>query len=307
MMSVIVKGMDWIRAHLFLAMLGAAGILILVGAIIIKEKAATAEPAISAWSGAGNTPPDSLSFREPLPEAIVTQENAGDFNPSPTIRPLFSYNFPFSNNNQRGIAEKQDVIDLDALKAVLGQSAPQPNLKSTPVPEDSAYDYAYSFIPRGLISTATPAKTLTPEQKVFFDYGNAIGSPIKSFDGSHKNMVPVLTDFFRDHANKPKAAAVLSLANDYEQLGRSLASMAGVPKEASVLHDSLAQGYITVANGLAQLTKTTSDKETVDAVLAYDKSADKFIKNYVAIVDLFSAHEVKFSPSDPGSVFAFPR
>ena len=63
--------------------------------------------------------------------------------------------------------------------------------------------------------------------------------------------------------------------------------------------------YQEIGGKLLLVPKAHSDTDRVQAILSYNASADVFVKNYVAMANVFSTAGVKFTPSDPGSVFAF--
>ncbi len=83
--------------------------------------------------------------------------------------------------------------------------------------------------------------------------------------------------------------------------------MDSVPESAKTLNAALAKSYSDVGSGLASIANTKADGDITQVILAYDNSAGIFIKNFVALAEFFSARGIKFSGSDPGSVFQFSR
>lgn len=295
------------RAYVFLTALGIAGILFLFNANIPQKKESGAVTNISAWGG-GAEPRLSISYSV-LPRAKVSEGSKG-LDQAKIIPPIFSYKIP-SANVSRG-AVSQEVAPrppgADDENTTLASSPSKQAVQTSPMFFNTLFDNAYLFIPTGSISTSisqTPAKTRTPEEKSYFDYGNAVGLEIRAFDNSHKETTAILDAFFKDYKNQSKVAALLAVAHDYERLASDLSAIENVPKELSEEHSSLLLGYVAISRGLIQLTKEENDKEMADAVLAYDASAEEFIKKFISIAEFFSARGIKFSDSDPGVIFQF--
>lgn len=173
------------------------------------------------------------------------------------------------------------------------------------------FNNPYSLIPRGWISASISkpeAKTL--EEQALYDYGNAVGTHIKTFESTHKNAMEVLKNFFPEKGgfssnDQTSVNAVISLANDYSQLGNTIAQMGSIPESAQGFHLALAKSYADVGAGLAKIAKTNTGGDITQAILAYDNIAGVFIQNFVALAEFFSARGIKFSGSDAGNVFSF--
>ncbi len=214
----------------------------------------------------------------------------------------FSYAAPFAPSSA------QDTGTGPAMPVpVASEPTPVPQTGIGSAPTSVAADAfdPYSFIPRGIISISIPSTKRDAGQQELFGYGNRIGAEIRSFESAHSDVVQILKGFFDDRTNRTKAAGVIAAGNDYEALGDRLAAMDSIPAEVSALHAALAESYRAVGKNMVALAYATTDKETADAVLAYDKTADEFTKNFVSLVDLFSARGVKFSSIDSGSMFTF--
>ena len=290
-------------------LLGIAGILLLTNANVFQKKGTAVSPGVKAWGGTTISTDLPGDKETQLPEATVTLQYT-DTDPNAVIQPLPSYIIPSIHAGSKNGPEKnlQNPYDFNLFSAALSQSLTQQNAQVPPKTSTSIFYNAYSLVPRGLISASilgTPATKRTPEEKAFYAYGNAIGLQIQSFDSSHNNTTANLDAFFKDRTSQSKVTPLLALANDYEKLADDISGTENVPKELVGMHSSLAQGYRTISKGLVQLSKGGSDKELSDAVLAYDASADEFIKNFVALADFFSVRGIKFSGSDPGKIFTF--
>lgn len=288
--------MNWIPARYLVVLFIAAAIIYAT----VQKK--TSAPEASTGQGVGTMP---LSYPLAQTDSYNTTlvENTSYVTPvNRTIMQEVASGAPFSYNPSLNPSATSPVPQTDSVTTP--QTPVQPGIKTSATNNSNSFD-PYSFIPRGLMSAPKQIAARSPEQQAIFDYGNTAGSYIKSFESMHMGMPQVLRDFFDDRANKAKAERVVSLAGDFEKLGTQLAEINSVPKEAVALNAALAQGYGNVATGLANLTKTQSDKDTVSAIAAYDASADEFIKKYAALVEFFAAYGVKFSSSDAGSVFMF--
>lgn len=286
---------------LYLSVLLIASVVVTAGAVVWRKE--TPAETISATQGGASTISDSSFYNAlPVENADAVAQEYGELMQDVANSAPFSYTLPFSSAH---------ISAVDTKRADPEITVPQTTSSATKIisgaNNSSALD-PYFFLPRGLINASAPVPTRNKEQRAIFDYGNNVGSHIQAFESAHKNIPKVLKDFFDDRASQAKAEGVLYIASEYEKLGNNIAGIAGidsVPKEAAMLHVALAQGYIKVSAGLASITKTQGDKELVDAIIAYDASADEFIKNYVALTEFFGAYGVKFSAGDPGSVFTF--
>lgn len=306
----IVERMKWFRAHFALAILAALGILVLASAAAMRDRSPASERSIAAWSGNGQQeilPPENDTR---LPEAAITEES-GMYWSADTAQPIFPYRIPFANDPQKPDAERaqEDSFDLNSFKEMLNQSLPKQNMQASPAATSSDFSNPYLFVPRGLVSMSSlaPPEALTQEQKAMFDYGNALGALIQSFDDSHKDTTAIMDAFFKDRGNQIRITPLLEVANDYERLAERISALGNVPPVLKDRHASFSLGYGGISKGLIGLTKTMGDKETADAVFEYNKSADFFIKNFVGLANFFTINGIKFSSGDSGSIFQFSR
>jgi hypothetical protein len=88
-------------------------------------------------------------------------------------------------------------------------------------------------------------------------------------------------------------------------VGRDLEDMDIVPEDAAGVHARLVAGYKSIGAKLEPVAAARSDKELLEAVIAYNAAADEFAKDYLSVVTLLSVAEVPFSSGESGSVFVF--
>lgn len=296
--------MEWFRSHPYTSALSAAGILVLTGAFIVVSRAT--QPAGShptAWGG-GAAPllnPTSYPIGENTSNGASAPQDAQTIMEQVKSGPPYSYIVPgFSTS---GPSEEGSSYDFEAFIAKLTkESAPKGQADTN---EDNAFLSAYAFIPRGLISTSTPRSTRTALQQQLYDYGNDIGSTIESFEQQHSNTPQILKEQVEDRSNPGKAAAVVRIGHDLEEMGNNLAAMETVPSAVASAHEALAKSYIEIGKKLALIPGAERDSDFIAAIQAYNASADTFAKNYIQLVSLFGAHGVAFTSADAGKVFTF--
>ena len=146
---------------------------------------------------------------------------------------------------------------------------------------------------------------MTAQQQDLYLYGNAVGGEIQSFETLHTNEVQVLKDQAEDRTDPVKSSAVVSLGQGFASIGVYMQGMQEVPSSVAALHSALAQSYQDIGAKLQLVAKAQSDQDFVQAIEAYDSSADTFVHNYAVLAQYFSAQGVIFSAQDPGSVFSF--
>ncbi len=156
----------------------------------------------------------------------------------------------------------------------------------------------------GVIGGAAPT-TRSREQQALYEYGNAIGAKIQSFEATHSAMPTTLQDQ-SEHPDDPAAlAALTALANDFTALGHSIAAVAA-PQEIADGGTKLADGYASMGATLLAVPNASGDKDRVAAMLAYDAAADGYIRSFVSLAETFGAFNVTFAKTDAGSIFSFP-
>jgi hypothetical protein len=295
--------MNWIRTHPYASALGAAGLLLLVGAFIVeRQSAAPVTSQTNAWGGAG------VALLNPISATAPAESSQNGENIMQQVQSAAPYTYvPPTVLNPTGAAgadaNQDDPFNYDAFVASLEQeSAPA---KSAPSGGGSSAASAYAFIPGGLISTTTAHSTRTKTQQDLYDYGNELGSYIQSFEQQNPNEAQVLTDQVQDRSDAGKAAAVEALGQALENVGNEISNMDTVPPQMASAHAALAKSYVEIGTKLALVPQAQRDSDFVSAIETYDTAADTFTKNYVAVANLFGAYGVTFAPDDPGSVFTF--
>lgn len=215
--------------------------------------------------------------------------------------PPYTYIPPSPPTNPTSSTEG-DNFDFDAFVAMLAASGGQ---KTTKTSGDTSATTAYSFIPRGLMSTSTSEHPRTEMQQTLYNYGNEIGSFIQSFEQQHPGVAQTLKNQVEDRGNAEKAAAVVQIADALKNVGENLNTMDNVPSQMASVHARLAKSYIAIGTNLAKVPATGNDSDFLKAIEAYNTVADTFVKNYVAMAELFGAYGVIFTLTDAGSVFTF--
>lgn len=164
---------------------------------------------------------------------------------------------------------------------------------------------SFSFIPQGLISTANTGKQLSGREAALHAYGNEVGTYIQGFEAAHTRSAQILTDHAEDRGNAEKAGRVDQLGYDMAELGFDLTQMDTVPEEARAAHTAFASAYRVVGTNLTKIAATKTDEEFLNAITAYNESVEALSRRFFILATVFSAQNVAFSSSDPGSVFTF--
>ena len=291
--------MEWLRAHPYTSALSAAGILLLMGILVVERQIMRpAEGPATAWGG-GAAPFLNPTSYQPSQDT----ENSETLMQDITDGPPYTYIPPKPSTNS-GPAQNQDSYDFEAFITLLTKaSTPKPQ-NDTGLSSSSSMD-AYAYIPRGLISTTSPSGARTETQQLLYEYGNEIGSSIESFEQEHSNTPQILKEQVEDRTNPDKAAAVVNLGRALEAMGANLSGMDRVPGAMAAAHKALAESYREIGKNLALIPKAQRDQDFIQAIETYNASADTFTKRYIQIVSLFGAYGVTFTSSDPGRVFTF--
>lgn len=296
--------MQWLRTHPYASALLAAGILLVMGAVVVQRQSANpvfSQP--SAWGGTNlsllnptSYGPNQNTQNEP---SIMQQVQSGP--PYTYIPPL---NAPQSGASGEHTAEQDvladDSFDLDAFIAMLSSAGG--GQKTT---ASASATTSYSFIPSGLMSTTTAETKRTSTQQTLYDYGNEVGSYIQSNEEQNPGVAQILKNQVEDRADAGKAAAVGAIARGLRDVGESLEAIEDVPSQMASVHKALAKSYGAVGTNLSLIPKAQSDSEFIAVIEKYNASADVFVKNYIAFAELLGAYGVIFADSDAGSVFTF--
>lgn len=287
--------MPWLHAHPYLAALLGTLIVLIIGVLIVVKRS-DVQPqttGLRAWGGVGSNlfDPTNTNARpgsRAQPDNLYSQVQGG---------PPFYY-APASQQLPL-IQTENDDFDFEAFLTMLAGSGKAPD----DIPSGSSLD-AYSFIPRGLISTTSLGKRRTETQQAIYDYGNEVGSYIQSFEERYRAAPQILKDQFEDREDPEKIAALLSLAGALEDVGFQLEALEA-PSEIRSAHQKVAASYKALGEKLSAVPKAKSDETVLTAILAYNAAAEAYVKNYVSLATLISAHGVTFSPEDAGSIFTF--
>jgi len=313
--------MQWIRAHRYTVALIAFAILVVTGGVVTKNGAGSG----TGRGGVENVSVEYPYYAPPITETgnATTAVQANPQNASSTVpRILF-----FGN----AVSKPKEPPSVTTAPPVFPK-APE---KQPVEIQGASVDNPYTLFFRTLSNILSSVTAQTPEQKALYDYGNSAGALVQAFEQTHTNATQVLKTFFDSRVDPSRAplppeiagtyarivasygtvipsvasaapgAQVQALANEYAQLGTLIGNVRNIPLEAGDANAKLAKGYADVAQGLSKLTQTENDTQLLDAINTYNASASAFIKNYVALVQLFSAYGVKFGANDPGAIFSF--
>jgi len=288
--------MHWLFSHPYTIALVFAGILLLVGGVVVVNRAPVQpEGEEMRWGGVGT------NLQNPLQSAAgLRQENARQDLYAEVLKgpPFFYGGAPAQIPT---VQPGGDDFDFEGFLASLTRRSSESNAGDSSTPD------AYSFIPRGLLSIASHEKERTETQQKLYDYGNEVGSYIETYESTNHNAPQILKDQFEDRQDGVKNDALRGLASGLSRVGASLGGMEEVPGEVDSAHARLAASYVDMGEKLAGIPDATSDQALLDAMLTYNASVEAFSKNFVALAILFSAHGVSFTPEDPGSVFTFTQ
>lgn len=185
----------------------------------------------------------------------------------------------------------------DLLSSLIKPAAPSASSNEIFTPS------SYSFIPQGIIATSVE-RPRTPEQQVLHEYGNSLGLTLTAFADLHANMVTVLRDQAEDRANAAKSAAMKRLAEDFTRLGEDIATIEA-PAESLTVHTNLANAYKDVGAKMKLIVDAQGDDAFLAAINTYNTSSETLSARLIAMIDLFQARGVTFSPTDAGSIFTF--
>ena len=149
---------------------------------------------------------------------------------------------------------------------------------------------------------AAPARSDT--QQSLYAYGNEAGSHIRFYEQTHPNDGAIIEGFFKTR-NTKSAAALKQLGTDIKNIGINLQTMTNVPASATSAHRAFAESYIEVGDKLTSLLSAQTDAAVIGAIDVYDDAVQTHIRNYIAVIDLFSRNGVTFQQDEQGRVFVF--
>jgi hypothetical protein len=283
--------MNWIVAHIYVVLIGIAGFALVASGFVLTAQVPTEPSTTANWGRAGgfafiNTP--SLQRVSQKNEQLEKTETG-----------------TYSVINVKSALESSQRSPLpQEWETLLSQlTSPHPEVGGSAVGEDSS-ESVYSFIPQGMVSLSEPPPEKTPQQEELYEYGNRVGGLIQEFESSHADMLVVLKDAYADRSNTAKRIAAERIGEDYEKLGRDIAEITP-PESASSMHTGIADAYQDAGKKMVLKLRTTTDEEFLAAMHTYNNSVLEFTNNFVALATHFSLSGVRFSSSDPGSVFTF--
>jgi hypothetical protein len=285
--------MSWLERHPYAAMSALAGIVLIIGALIVESRTSAKPGTLSVWGGTGAPLLNPTSYS---PNAVVSAMPQTHGNPG--ISPIYIPPTQTQTADEPGATEE---FDFEAFVSALTQPAGPKGSAATDSGDMSAI---YSLIPSGLIATTTEPVRTEAQQKLF-NYGNDAASYIQTYEDSNRNASVALRDQAEDRQNPQKKQAVKLVAAGLRTAGESLLGMEELPPLVAGTHKALAESYIEVSRELAKVPDANGDEAFIAAINTYNAAADTLVKNYVSLATAFSLAGVKFSPQDPGSIFTF--
>ncbi|MDB5238243.1 MAG: hypothetical protein JWM46_513 [Candidatus Kaiserbacteria bacterium] len=290
---------EWLSTHIYTSACVGAGILLVLGAIVVKSHVpASATNTLQVWGGGDGTLVNSSSYGEQNPVLTNLSSGGSGGNTAISLTPIPVHTVAVSQNTG-------DSFDVQAWATSMGVGT-QPNASvSGTTTADTSIHASYQFIPQGLISTTSPGRTRSAAQQALYEYGNNAGGYIQTYESGRQNTSSILKDQAVDRQNTQKGRAVKDIGDALKAVGVSLQTMDGVPDAAKTLNQALAAGYIDIGEKLSAVPDAPGDDTFIAAIKAYDTSVETFTKKYVALAQYLSLSGVVFAPGDPGSVFTF--
>jgi hypothetical protein len=291
---------EWIQTHIYSTACIGAGVLLIVGALVVKQHVpASSGTTIQAWGGGGALV-NSSSYDPQNPVLANLPANTFDNGNTISITPI-PVTAPTATSSGT-----TDSFDMQGFIASLNLgTGSRPAASSQSASSSTTIQTGYDFIPQGLISVPTSGRPRTALQQALYTYGNDAGSYIQSYESGHQNTAPILTDQIADRQNKQKGQAVKDIGTALTNVGLSLKQMDSVPDSIKIMNQTLAQSYIDIGKKLSAIPDASGDDAFIVAIKTYDSAVESFTKNYVAVAQYLSLSGVTFSSIDPGSVFTF--
>ncbi len=295
------------------------GILILVGATVVANKLATSNTSTSyTWGTEGGVgrfiPSDSFdgSLRDApaLPERFTLADLYRTLENSPD-RFFAALNVPRTTGGKSPTAttttDGEVQYDESGIEALLASLRPSSYVVVNPDGTETDLKNIYNYIPTSIVGTTTLQKTpMTEAQRKLHAYGLEAGQPIESyFTLWGVAQAQVFKNLFEDRTNAEKISAAKNIARALFDVGTALESVYDVPSSIKPQHDNLAASYKDVGRALIPLINTKTDAELLTQIETYNTLVDKFARNYLAVVAIFSANQITYEEGDPGRVFIF--
>jgi hypothetical protein len=285
--------MDWVRTHLPVSLSLLSGLLLIGGALVVIERAPSAAHSTQAWGSASSSLQDPQAY---TPNPVLSTAQLSYGGQSPSFFPLAPAQ-PLGSDTSNG-------ADTD-LAALLAQLSSSSTVSMSTGASQVDTSLVYDFIPTGLIATTTVGAKRAPQQQALYEYGNEIGSYIQAYEARAGNIPQILKDQVEDRGNAQKGQAVKSIGAALIYIGTQMERMEQVPPGVEGMHTALAKSYQEIGQKLQAVPDAQGDQAFIAAIEAYNASADVYAKNFVALADYFALSQVKFSSTDPGSVFTF--
>lgn len=311
--------MDWMKAHLTLVYGIGLGLLVLSGAVLVSNKFATYGGGDSytwgTYNGAGRFVPTEQfigSSRNDAPlEVPITIEELSrtlQTNPDRVYASLGPGGTAPASNNFFGTTTAEGVIELgaDAVDALLKSIKPTAYTGNLTA-DEGTLDEIYHFIPKNIGSVGVSEQSkMTKAQQELYNYGNEAGSFIELYSsiwapvqaGIHRSYV-------EDRGNPEKATALKKLGNGLYEVGLGLGGMEIIPSAMTKQHRDLVAAYKTAGEKTEAIAFAITDDDLYVALVDYNRSADEFLRSYLAITTVFTLNSVTFKETDPGSVFVY--
>ncbi len=105
--------------------------------------------------------------------------------------------------------------------------------------------------------------------------------------------------------NEEGKKQILKEAQDYKKLAEELDKLKA-PKMFEATHKRLKDAYLDASSKMQDIANAQSDEEMLDALLAYNKSAEKIALALIKISDIISFAGIKIKANEPASMFVFP-
>jgi hypothetical protein len=291
----------WLITHPYTSVLIVACAFFITGAVIVIQHSAATTPApqTAAWGGDIGTLADPTASAP----AAGTGPTGGDIMSQVQGSPPYSYTIPPLNIEEKpqSPAAQDDSFDYRKLLADSRQNSGS----ATPTTTAGITDISYAFPPTGLFSTQTPPAARTSTQDALYNYGNEVGSFIQTYEQAHPDQSKVLKDQLEDPQNPNKVQAVIRMAHDLEDIGKSMSSIERVPPQVASAHAAVAKSYQEMGQNLARMPLAQGSEALLQGIKVYNASADAFTKNFVSLATTFSTYGVTFGADEAGSAFTF--
>lgn len=147
----------------------------------------------------------------------------------------------------------------------------------------------------------------SPEQKSLHDYGNALGAAIAAHAMSASEETALWNQTLGATTSKTRDA-LLALAQHHTATAAAI-SAAAIPLTDDVrgLGAALAESYRTLGAAIADIARA-AETGTVEGTyfVRYSDAAIETAKTVIALGRFFAAQGIRFTPNEPGALFALP-